>query len=168
MDQRERINRTLINEGFFYGLEKVRRELPADKLLALVKLAYRITNKKVQEGKKEVVHLQMALNQMEAECIRGTARTSVGGNITADARALMSACMRLDGWTLSLLETTYSLDNGVLTPETGHKLINQSANFRQLWEARGKKGGDYNVMGNQPEFFEAGDIVFGDGSKARY
>jgi hypothetical protein len=168
MDKKDRINRILINEGYFYGLDKVRHEIPAHKLLPVVQHVYEFINAKVQEAKREIVHIQTALNQMEAECVRGARRPQVGGNITAEARSLMSACMRLDGWTLSLLESTFSLDNAVLTPETGHNLINQSDNFRKLWHARGQVGSGFNTMESKPEFFDAGSIIYADGSSARW
>lgn len=168
MDKKERMNITLVNAGYFYGLEKIRREIPPDKLLSAVQHVYKFINAKIQEGKKEIVHIQTALNQMEAECLKGATRTFVGGNIAADAAQLMSACMRLDGWTLSLLESTYSLDNAVLTPETGNNLVNQTASFGKLWATRGQRGGEYNTMKNSPEFFDAGKIIYEDGSKARW
>lgn len=168
MDKRERMNIILVNAGYFYGLEKIRSEIPAHKLVPVVQHVYEFINAKVQEGKKEIARIQTALNQMEAECMRGARRSFVGNNITAEASALMSSCMRLDGWTLSLLETTYSLDNAVLTPETGANLVNQTASFGKLWAARGKRGGEYNTMKNYPEFFDAGKIVYEDGGKARW
>ena len=168
MDKRERLNIILINEGYFYGFEKIRHEIPPDKLVPMVQHIYEFINAKVQEAKKEIIHIQTALNQMESECVRGARRSFVGRNITAEAGTLMSACMRLDGWTLSLLESTYSLDNAVLTPETGSNLVNQAANFGKLWAARGKRGGDYNTMKNHPDLFDAGKIVYEDGSKARW
>jgi hypothetical protein len=168
MDKKERMNIILINEGYFYGLEKLRSEIPADKLVPMVQHVYKFINAKVQEAKKELVHIQTALNHMEAECVRGGQRSFVGNNIPAEASSLMSACMRLDGWTLSLLESTYSLDNAVLTPETGANLINQTGNFRKLWAERGKRGGEYNTMKNHPEFFDAGKIIFEDGGKAQW
>lgn len=165
---KQQATQILAETGYFYGLSRIQKSggVAPDKFLAVKRGVYKFVNVKVQEAKKELVHIQTALNQMEMDCRRGAGSSSHGDPL-AEAAALMRACMNLQGWAVSLFESVVTLEEGVLTPETAANTVKQlQSAFHQLWDKRVSEG--YRMLNNHPEFFDVGSIHFEGGESVKW
>ena len=151
------LSRLMINEGYYQGFRKTfdQFDMPEEYRKKLEAMLFRHILKKIEEGQQEIPKLQAAFARMRAACSRGTnwkinlKGTSPTVGIWAD---LGSAMQAMDGWTISLLETSISLLMIIQNPETGaNRVKSLQDSFSSLWLERGKKLGPIN---NHPELFD--------------
>jgi len=162
-------NEILVKKGYFHGLDYILNEygLSQEKERAVRRELYKYLNFKVQEAKKELVHIQTALTQMEAVCRRGE-QSNATDNIYTESEGLRRACLNLEGWTISLLESLVTLEAAVLTPETAGNTVNKlKHSFAELWAIRIDDG--FKMMSRHPEVFgDFGMEYFPNGSQGKH
>jgi len=152
----DQINKTLINFGYYEGFRRICQEfdIPPPFCQKLEAMLFRHILKKIEEGKREVPKLQASLSRMGAICQSG----SVPGNLSGKGPTLQlwgdlgSAMPALDGWAISMLETSITLLMIIQNPETGARRVKSLPDsFAQLWVERGKL---LHPIDNFPELFD--------------
>jgi hypothetical protein len=136
-------NRTLINLGFFEGLQELIKtyDLSPDVAARAKAELFSYLLLKIAEGQREVPRIQAALARMEHACRRGT-RPDPGAATAAtlyspDVTELIDAMTAFDGWTISLLETMVTLLASIRNPETAGLRVNSlKGQFADLWYQR--------------------------------
>jgi hypothetical protein len=150
------LERNLINYGYYEGFRRTCQEfdIPKPVCQKLEAMLFKHMIQKVQEGLREIPKLQASLNRMEGICKMGSVPANLSGNgptipLWADMGTTMQA---IDGWAISLLETSISLLMVVQNPETGaHRVKSLQESFSNLWIERAKKRG---ALGNYPDLFD--------------
>ena len=154
---RDDLSRLVINEGYYQGFRKTfdQYDMPLEYRKKLEAMLFRHILQKIEEGQREVPKIQASLARMHAACRRGTNwQSNIKGTaptteIWADLGSSMQA---LDGWAISLLETSISLIMIIQNPETGaNRVKSLKESFSQLWLERARNLGP---IGNYPELFD--------------
>ena len=139
------MNKIAINEGWFYGLEKINQKgsLSAQESAQIKSNMFAHILIKVAEAKKEIVKLEAAVQRMEAAARNGViVKAGEGKNFnSSDVQRIRAEMKAFHGWTISLLESDISILAAVETPEAAGKAVGglQRA-FSELWAARVQDG----------------------------
>jgi hypothetical protein len=153
----EEMNKVVINEGWFYGLEKInqRQTMSAQESAQIKSNMFAHILKKVVEAKNEIAKLEAAVKRMEAAARSGAAvKPGEGKNFnSSDIQQIRNQMKAFHGWTISLLESDISLLAAVETPEAAGKAIGGLKNaFAVLWSTRLQYG--FRMMHRMPSAFE--------------
>lgn len=144
-------NRYAMNYGYFYGLEKAKRdfEVTPDQERRMREMLFKHVLKKILEAKKEIARLQTSVARLEAACRSGIA----GGE-----NRLMLEMQSFDGWVMSLFESNISLLETIHNPETaGIRVNGLRSSFADLRNRRIAKLAPYD---NHPDAFDSTMGIF--------
>ncbi len=156
-----KLNRTMIANGYYYGLNKIVDEYEVtDEQFRKIKsgLAKHLLVK-IKEAKKEVMRLQASVDRLEAACQAAAVVSPADGQkaFTPAVNMLVQELRTFDGWTISLLETDISLLATIDNPDTaGIRVKGLVESFTNLWNARLK---DYKPFDNYPQLFDMAFFV---------
>jgi len=153
---RDRLEKNVINFGYYEGFRRTCQEfdIPPAVCQKLEAMLFKHLLKKIDEGKHEVPKLQASLSRMGSICQAGSVPAHLSGKgptlqLWAD---LGSAMQALDGWAISMLETSISLLMVIQNPETGARRVKSlPESFAQLWTERGKL---HHPLDNFPGLFD--------------
>jgi hypothetical protein len=154
---RDELSRLIINEGYYQGFRKTfeQFDMPLEYRKKLEAMLFRHILKKIEEGRREIQKLQATFNRLHAVCNRGTNwKHNIRGTApTIDIWGELGTSMQaMDGWAISLLETSISLLMIIQNPETGaNRVKGLQESFSSLWTERAKK---LSPIDNHPELFD--------------
>ena len=115
-------NRLATQHGYLYGLQKAldEYEVSDEQAIKMRAMLYKHLLVKVREAKRETARLAAALNRLEAVCTLGSVPLPQGSSrerLIAPGD-LFGAMQAVDGWVISLLESSISLLWTIHNPET--------------------------------------------------
>jgi hypothetical protein len=150
------INKILIDNGYFHGLNKVESEyeFPSKEVIGKIRAGlFDLIHAKIQETERELDKLQKNVSQMKRACQTGKSATAMqDDNLYRRTQGdLVVSLQPFDGWAMSLVESWISIMAAVHNPETAAirtKGINES--FVDLWYLRSK---NQKAMQSHPELF---------------
>ncbi len=150
------INKILIENGYFYGMDKIESEyeFPSKEIVGKIRAGlFDIIHAKIQETERELDRLQKNLSQMKRACQNGKSAAAMkDDNLYRRAQGdLVVSLQPFDGWAMSLVESWISILAAAHNPETAAirtKGINTS--FIDLWYLRSK---NQKAMQSHPELF---------------
>jgi hypothetical protein len=150
-------NKIAIEEGWFYGLEKIdkRVNLTLDKSARIKAGMFALILEKILEAKREIAKLNAAVQRMESAARAGAIpKPGEGKNFASpDIQRIRSEMKALHGWTISLLESDISILAAVESPKAAaQSVLGLQRSFAELWALRVQAG--FKMMGRAPYVFD--------------
>lgn len=137
---KQQVFQELWNWGFFRGYDRIIQKFNPDPAEArrFKSDLYNLLLKEVIEAKKEAVRLQSTLERMEMRCRRGVSNPGeLKYALDANALSLQSDLAALDGWVMSLLESSITLLHYIQSFETAtNRALTIPQSIRTLIEKR--------------------------------
>ncbi len=152
----DQLNKNILNYGYYEGFRRntVEFDMPKNVCQKLEAGMFKHLISKIQEGQREVPKLQAALARLETTCRSGSdpARLSGNGPTISVWGELGTTMQAVDGWSISILETSITLLMAIQNPKTGaHRITSLRDTFSNLWEIRAL---NYGPLESHPELFD--------------
>jgi hypothetical protein len=132
------IKQTVVQQGFFVGLENLRQQkkLSAEDVGKVRASLFVFLKARIAESRKEIQKIQAVLSRLEATCQEGMIPKPVDLVFSGPVNRVGADVQALDGWVVSLYETDLTIV-GVLNPTTRKQQpLNFAQSMERLWQKR--------------------------------